>query len=346
MTIKGQVVKDSTVLPFIACGAVMVESQDDVLEENFKVLNISCEKHLRDNDTGEVARMFKDEGYTLSSRLQIYQKDQTWVIHDKGPEQCIYLAVPIPSINQLRIGRARTCRRLSSGSLVGDRHILTASHNFRKVTTNLLKKYRFWPALNTDIDRFSDEKDYLATVPPELKPIEIDTAKVHPLNASWESEFLDAPWVTACQDLCVAELKETVPKKILNKVKPGFRVADFDNLVINKGMKVHVAGYATRLRGKLWYSTGEVHGVGTGFFMYEAKDLEDGNSGGPVWVEQDGVAIIIGIHSGTKRTNSTGFVPTNDRARELLRLIEKNELAATMAPDDFKSFKRLGVWTS
>lgn len=345
MTIKGRIVADSTALPFIACGAVMTESQNDVLEDNFKELNISYEQHIRDKNTVEVVKMFKDEGYNLSSRLDIYQKDHTWVIHDKGSEQCIYLAVPIPPINRLRIGRARILYSASTGSIVGNRHILTASHNFREVTTSLFKRYRYWPALNTNIDTFTDAKNYLATVPPELKPIEIDTAKLHSLNNSWEAEFNDAPWTTACGDLCVAELKEMLPKNILDKVKPGFRVADFNKIEIKKGMKVHVAGYAARLQKKLWYSTGVIHGLGTSFFMYEASGLEDGNSGSPIWVEQGGIATVIGIHSGTKRPNATGFVPTNPRARELLRLSENYELAATMTADDFKSYKCLGVWT-
>ena len=344
--INGQIVTDSTDLPFIACGTVMLETQEDVLEVNFKELNISHEQHIRNKNTTEVVKMFKAEGYNLSTHLDIYLKEQTWVIHDKGPDQCIYLAVPILPKDQLRIGRARTRRTFGSGAIVGNRHILTASHNFREVTNSLFKKYRYWPALNIEIDTLDDEKEYLAAVPPELKPIEIDTENVHPLNSSWETEFNNAPWATACGDLCVAILKETLPSKIINKVKPKFRAADFDRLEIKKGMNVHVAGYARRFRGKLWYSTGVVHGTGIGFFMYEAKDLEDGNSGSPIWVEKGGIATVIGIHSGTKRSNSTGFVPTNARARELLRLSENYELAATMAPDDFKKFKELGVWTS
>jgi glutamyl endopeptidase len=180
-----------------------------------------------------------------------------------------------------RIRAAKDGDFLSTGFFIAPNIVLTAAHNLYSTKLTKVSNIILYPGRYKNSCQFDTIK--LSGLSLCQKII-----KWHP-NFRWNHSEVDFGIIV-------------IPDSIIKKTKHWFQTSDFildSSETLKIGDTIYIAGFPDNggYHGDLMtYQFQQVKEINENTFKHTFK-TEEGNSGSPIWIERNGNAIIVGIHT-------------------------------------------------
>lgn len=182
---------------------------------------------------------------------------------------------PFDAVCRFKVSRnkgVRTTINHSTGFLIGEKHILTAAHNFAK--------FGWWRAGSYVVGataRFGAKEDFEVLNVPDF---------FRNMTYKYPGRYRRNNWPF---DYCLITMNNPI-----SDIRP-FQLISGDDPPVKKGDKIMTAGYPNAST-KMLKAEGEVTDIVGSVVMYDI-DTETGLSGGPVWTTTErGERRVIGVH--------------------------------------------------
>ncbi len=223
---------------------------------------------------------------------------------------------PFNKICYLYIHRDRMLQKdswfQSTGFFINDSIILTAAHNVHSPVYNKVDMIRIYPA------------KYYNKLPYDSINIDLRGRTNLVIETPPGYSFIKRKHTKIKWDFGIIRLRD-IPAQKMEKLS-NEQVFNFDKgFVLSMGDTLHVAGFPADddfgYRGEfMTYQTDTCRGIVTKKLKHKL-DTYTGNSGSPVWVNQDNKRIIVGVHT----FNSAATLLDNENLELLLYWINNTK---------------------